>query len=109
MLDSRAVRRIGASLIRADGINPARLLAPASPAANPPIRVDMLDSRAVRRIGASLIRADGITPARLLAPAGTWLFVCASAIAGVPPVLAAGSHAIAMHGAPALPADVTQF
>ena len=56
-----------------------------------------------------MIRADGINPARFLACVGRWLLACAAAIGGVPPVLAAESHAIAMHGAPTLRADFTRF
>jgi peptide/nickel transport system substrate-binding protein len=55
-----------------------------------------------------LIKTNGIDPARVLACPATWLVVCA-ALMGTPPAEASEGHAIAMHGAPALPADFTHF
>jgi len=47
--------------------------------------------------------------ARSLAASGAWLAACAVLIGGEPLALAAESHAIAMHGAPALPAGFDHF
>jgi peptide/nickel transport system substrate-binding protein len=47
--------------------------------------------------------------ARLFARAATRLVACAALIGGGMPAHASESHAIAMHGAPALPADFTHF
>ena len=70
-------------------------------------RSAVLVSRANKRIGASLITANGMIPPRAFGGVGPWLVVWAALIAG--PAHAAESHAIAMHGAPALPADFTHF
>jgi peptide/nickel transport system substrate-binding protein len=54
-----------------------------------------------------LITAIGMVPPRLSGCLGPWLVVWAALAAGTAD--AAESHAIAMHGAPALPADFTHF
>lgn len=54
-----------------------------------------------------MITANGVSCPRAFGGAGLWLFVCAALAGG--PARAAESHAIAMHGAPALPADFTHF
>jgi peptide/nickel transport system substrate-binding protein len=54
-----------------------------------------------------LITANGMIPPRAFRGVGRWLVVWAALIAG--PAHAAESHAIAMHGAPALPADFSHF
>ena len=54
-----------------------------------------------------MITANGMIPPRAFGGVGPWLVVWAALIAG--PAHAAESHAIAMHGAPALPADFTHF
>jgi peptide/nickel transport system substrate-binding protein len=54
-----------------------------------------------------LITANGMVPPRAVGCLGPWLVVWAALAAG--PAHAADSHAIAMHGAPALPADFTHF
>jgi peptide/nickel transport system substrate-binding protein len=55
-----------------------------------------------------LIKTNGIGPARVLACPAAWLLACA-ALVGMPQARASEDHAIAMHGAPALPADFTHF
>ena len=54
-----------------------------------------------------MITANGMIPPRAFGGVGLWLVVWAALISG--PAQATESHAIAMHGAPALPADFTHF
>jgi len=61
-----------------------------------------------KRIGASLIGMLGMKAARVFACAAAQLVACAAAGGGMA-ARAAESPAIAMHGAPALPADFTHF